>query len=248
MVSSTKIFPLRSYVTVNAIQQTLQAPPRISVSLGRRIYAQTTGFISQSTYTRPLQYTLMLIPFRSAYRSGFFSLGSWGMSLPHSMAMSDRSALTVGATTANRDGTGWTVETQAGLIDTHLSADYSFRIMGIKLKIGVATGLSDDINAFIDADAKVSNTTRVGYSVQAEFAGGLSARLRLAGQLPFITNGLALISCRFSRLGQRVIIPIVLAPNVNPYLLFGFTAIPAAGYVAFDHFYLSRRRRRRVKE
>lgn len=35
------------FVTVNAIQQTLAAPPSVSITLGRRIYAQTTGLISE---------------------------------------------------------------------------------------------------------------------------------------------------------------------------------------------------------
>ncbi|ORX38669.1 hypothetical protein BD324DRAFT_599616 [Kockovaella imperatae] len=199
-----------TYVTVNAVAQTLAAPPRMSISLGRRIYAQTTGFIT--------------------YKSGFFNLGSWGLSLPPQLALSDRSGLSVGATTANRDGTGWTVETQAGLNDSHISADWSTRILGVRVKLGVAGGSSDGINAFVDAESKVSNTTRVGYMVQAEFAGGITARIR------------------FARLGQRIAIPIVLAPNVNPYVLFGFTFVPAAGYAVLHHFYLSPRRRRRIKE
>lgn len=35
------------FVTVNAVQQTVLAPPRLSVTLGRRLYAETTGFISE---------------------------------------------------------------------------------------------------------------------------------------------------------------------------------------------------------
>lgn len=34
------------YVTVNAVQQTILAPPRVSVTLGRRLYTNTTGFLS----------------------------------------------------------------------------------------------------------------------------------------------------------------------------------------------------------
>ena len=43
-----------SFVTVNAIEQPLTAPPRVSVTLGRKIYAQTTGFISVSPVPFPL--------------------------------------------------------------------------------------------------------------------------------------------------------------------------------------------------
>lgn len=43
-----------SFVTVNAIQQTFLAPPTVSVTLGRRIYAQTTGLISERKLGTPL--------------------------------------------------------------------------------------------------------------------------------------------------------------------------------------------------
>ena len=95
--------------------------------------------------------------------------------------MSDRSALSVGLTSSRRDATGWTIETQAGLIDSHISSDWSTRILGIKMKFGTAVGSTDNISGFIDGEGKVTTSIRAGMTVQAELAGGITIRLRWVG-------------------------------------------------------------------
>jgi len=53
---------------------------------------------------------------------------------------------------------------------------------------------------------------------------------------------------RFSRLGQRVSVPILLSHNLNPYVVLGSTVLPAAAYVALYRLYLLPRKRRRIAE
>jgi len=147
------------FVTVNSISQTFLAPPTTSVTLGRRIYANTTGLIT--------------------FKSGFWTLGTWGKYLPAQLARSDRSALSVALTTTTRDGSGWTLETQAGVIANHISADWSTRVIGgLKVKVGAAIGTDTGINAFVDGEGKVTTNVRAGMIVQLAYGGGVTMRLR----------------------------------------------------------------------
>ena len=131
------------------------------------------------SYTQIHKYELI-----AAYKSGFFTLGPWGASLPPRLAMSDRSALSVGLTTSRQDASGWTVETQAGLNESHISADWSTRLLGLKLKFGVA-GSAAEINAFVDAEGRVTQNIRTGLNVQLEYFGGIGMRVRWVFALPY---------------------------------------------------------------
>ena len=53
---------------------------------------------------------------------------------------------------------------------------------------------------------------------------------------------------RFSRLGQKISLPIVLAHDLNPYVLAGATLLPAASYLALYHYYIQPRKKRRLAE
>lgn len=112
-------------------------------------------------------------------KSGFFTLGPWGSSLPLTYPLRrEKSALAVGLTTAHPNGSGWTVETQAGIVANHISADWSTRLMGIRVKLGAAMGTDSGINAFVDGEGKVTGNVRVGCMVQAELGGGVTMRWR----------------------------------------------------------------------
>ncbi|KAK4687510.1 hypothetical protein P7C73_g2607, partial [Tremellales sp. Uapishka_1] len=205
----TYTFDENTFLTVNAVQQTLKAPPNVSLTLGRRLYAKTTGFIT--------------------FKSGFWSLSPWGTSLPPAL-QGEKSALSVGLTTSDpHTGKGWTVETQAGINASRVSADYSQRILGLKMKVGGSVG-TDGIQGFIDSEGKFSENIKGGMMVSAELGGGVTMRLK------------------FSRLGQKVSLPILLSQNLNPYVVFCSTVIPAASYTAMYHFYILPRKKRRISE
>lgn len=114
-----------------------------------------------------------------AFKSGFWTLGPWGKYLPEELRRADRSALAVGLTNSTRTGTGWTVETQAGIIDNHISADWSTRVMGgLKVKVGGTVGTASGINAFVDGEGKVTSNVRAGAMVQLALGGGVTMRLK----------------------------------------------------------------------
>ena len=93
--------------------------------------------------------------------------------------MSDQSGLSIGLTTARRrDGTGWTVETQAGLSDSHLATDWSTRLLGVKVKLGTAISGKGQLSGFVGAEGKVTTNVRGGLLVSGELGGGIVMRLK----------------------------------------------------------------------
>lgn len=92
--------------------------------------------------------------------------------------MQPSSGLALGLTTNLPNGTGWTVETQAGIIDSHISADYSIRIAGVKIKLGSSWGTMGGINGFLDTEGRVTKLIRMGWLVQVDLKGGVIGKLR----------------------------------------------------------------------
>ena len=86
--------------------------------------------------------------------------------------------MAVGLTNSDPAGRGWTVETQAGVIANHISADYGIRWMGLRWKVGAAVGTVTGINVFVDAEGKVSGVSKLGMVVSAELGGGVSMRFK----------------------------------------------------------------------
>lgn len=176
------------------------------------------------------------------YKTGFYSIGPWGKSLNPELALADLSSFSVGLTTTRGNNSGWTVETSAGLADSHVSADWSTRILGLKIKIGTAAAVANGITGFVDAEAKATEHIRTGMMLQVELNGGLTMALRCAYQVSW---ELVLIS-RMTRLGQSVSIPITLTVDLNPYVLLGVTVVPTAGYLAFYKYVILPRKRRQL--
>jgi len=128
--------------------------------------------------TRPTHGLADSLTLESAYKSGFFAFGPWGSSLPKEIALGDQSGLSVGLTSSKRSGTGWTLETQAGLSDSHLSGDWSTGLLGVKVKIGATASGGGDISGFVDGEGKITSNVRGGVTVSADFGGGITMRLR----------------------------------------------------------------------
>lgn len=114
----------------------------------------------------------------SAYQTGFYTLGPWGASLDSRLAAANQSSLTVGVTTARPDGSEWSVETKAGLNDSQIAADWSTRLLGLKIRIGSSVSVASGITGFIDAQAKVSEYIRTSMMLQVALSGGITLQLR----------------------------------------------------------------------
>lgn len=159
----TYTFDENTYVTGQAFVQTLAGPPRLSMSLGRRLYAFTTGFIT--------------------YNTGFWDLGPWGRNMDPRLKFADQSSMMVGMTNATNSGAGWTCQLQTGHEENGIAADWTTNVMGLRVKLGGQLGITGELTAFADAMGRVTEYTRAGATLQLATSGvQLKLYLRRLGQ------------------------------------------------------------------
>jgi DnaJ family protein C protein 11 len=116
----------------------------------------------------------------AAYKSGFWTLGPWGRGMAQQLGRSDRSGLAVGVTTNNANGSAWTLETQVGVRDNHISADWGTKVLGgVKIKFGGSVGTETGISAFVDSERKVTNSVKAGLMVTCALGGGVTMKIKL---------------------------------------------------------------------
>lgn len=143
--------------------------------------------------------------------------------------MADTSALSVGVTTQRVNGSGWTTELQTGIQENGLSLDWRTPFLGLMWKIGGGIDIRGGLNAFADATGQVTEHTTAGATVQAGLD-GIKLKLHL------------------SRVGQKLALPILLSPELNPLIGLCTTVIPASAWAALYHFYLLPRKQQRIKK
>lgn len=156
---ATYAHDMETFATVNAVQQTYKAPPAVALTVGRKVFKKTTGFVT--------------------VRSGFWELGPWGKGLAETLGRTDRPAVSFGLTSIGHTGTGWTAEATGGFIDNHLSGDYTLDILnGFKVKVGSAVGTATGVSAFVNTERQITDNTKVGLGVTASLPGGITLKIR----------------------------------------------------------------------
>ncbi|CAO1618942.1 unnamed protein product [Parajaminaea phylloscopi] len=204
-----------SFINFAATSTTLAVPPAFNISYGQRLSNESalTGF--------------------TAFRSGAYTLGPWGKSVAEAGALAmDPPSVTVGLTSSDNAGAGWTAQTSIGLADLSINVDRGIVakwLGGAKLKAGISLGSASGVSVFANGDRSVSESTNVGFGVTAGLPGGVSVRLR------------------FSRLGQKVTVPILLSPIPRSDLVVAAVGVPLAGLFVLETFYLSPKKRRKVR-
>lgn len=122
-------------------------------------------------------------PTYAVFEPGSFSIGPWGRNRPESQL--SPSSLSVGLTNAKRNGSGWTVQTTAGLANNQITADWSTPIPGgLKMKFGAELGLGQSIAGFITAEGKVTDNVKAGLILQMEIGGGIIMKVKYV--TPFV--------------------------------------------------------------
>ncbi len=112
-------------------------------------------------------------------KSGFWELGPWGKGLRDTLGRHDHPALSLGLTTVNHTGSGFTMETSSSLSDRHASLDYSMRVLGgLKVKVGGSFGSSTGGNAFVECERQVTEVLKMGMGLTATYPGGLTGKIR----------------------------------------------------------------------
>ncbi|KAI8084642.1 uncharacterized protein BX664DRAFT_360483 [Halteromyces radiatus] len=164
------------------------------------------------------------------YRTGEWSLLEWGGDVSRSMDKSHVALGLAGATGAKQKG-NYSCELQTGIIASHLAGDYTHK-MDNQMRIRIAGSISTvgGVTASIGSDHKLPSNIRFGMSMECGVPTGVMMQFKI------------------SRLGQKLVVPIILSSEFDFRLTFLGTAIPAAMAMAIDQLVLKPRRQKQIKE
>ncbi|ORZ25560.1 hypothetical protein BCR42DRAFT_340731 [Absidia repens] len=163
------------------------------------------------------------------YRSGEWSLLGWGGDVSRSMDKSHVALGMAGVSGAKQKG-NYSCELQTGIIASHFAADYTHKL-DRQMRVRVAGSISTvgGLTASIGSDHKLSSNTRFGMSMECGVPTGVTVQFKV------------------SRLGQKLVMPIILSSEFDFRLTFLGTAIPAAVAMAVDQLLLKPRRQKQIK-
>ncbi|GAA5995264.1 J domain-containing protein [Rhodotorula paludigena] len=156
------------------------------------------------------------------FRSGAWALGTWGAALlqPYS-----DSTVSIGLNHAS----GWAVEATSAVFAKQVSVNYGRTVLGgFKVSIGGVVTNVGAASLGINADRRVTENCRAGMG------------------LDIAANGSMTVKLRFSRLGQKLNLPIIVSSGLDLRLAAGFTLVPALGIIATNHFVLAPRKRQKL--
>ncbi|ORY49039.1 DnaJ-domain-containing protein [Rhizoclosmatium globosum] len=193
------------FTSVQATVATLESPPPLAFVAGRKLDSKHTGYLT--------------------FRTGDYAIGPWG-----DVAGNQRAGSACGLGIVGRSLKGqWSCELSMGLNSSSINFGL-FRSIGwgIRARAGVALGTGIGLSTSVSADKKISKLDRVGMSVEAASAGGVSFKLR------------------FMRLGQKFVLPIQLAPQLDLRMAAFAVVIPLCTAVALDRLVLEPNRRNRL--
>ncbi|KAI9313222.1 hypothetical protein BX666DRAFT_1864679 [Dichotomocladium elegans] len=146
-----------SFVNTVAQTRTLYAPPILTVTAGRRLYATTTGYMT--------------------YRTGEWSLLGWGGDVSRKM---DRSSVALGLAGGKKDAS-YSVELQTGIVSSHLAIEYTRKMFErVQLRLSGVVSLTGGLTASVGSDHKITKHTRFGMSLECGVPSGVQVKFRVA--------------------------------------------------------------------
>ncbi|KAJ3028621.1 UNVERIFIED_CONTAM: hypothetical protein HDU68_001278 [Siphonaria sp. JEL0065] len=158
------------------------------------------------------------------FRSGDYAIGPWGA------IDTQRNGSACGLGLVRRSVRGqWSCELNMGLNASSANVGI-FRSIGwgIRAKAACAIGTGIGLSTSVSADKKISKLDRVGMSVEAASIGGVNFKLR------------------FMRLGQKFVLPIQLAPQLDLKMATLAVIIPLVTAFALDRLILEPNRKSRL--
>ncbi|KAI8974740.1 hypothetical protein BDB01DRAFT_853779 [Pilobolus umbonatus] len=161
------------------------------------------------------------------YRTGEWSLFGWGGDTSRKM---DRSSVSLGMAGANKKG-NYSGEIQTGIVSSHLAGEYTYKLPNqANLSTSCSLSSAGGIVVSVGSQHKIAEHTRLGMSMECGVPLGVVVKFRV------------------SRLGQKIVLPIILSSELDIRLAFLGTVIPASLAVIMDQLILKPRRKRLMKQ
>ncbi|KAI9284047.1 hypothetical protein BC943DRAFT_91242 [Umbelopsis sp. AD052] len=159
------------------------------------------------------------------YRTGEWNLGEWGRGVGQGM---DKSSFALGIAGQGKRK-NYSAEIQTGIVASHLALDYTYRMVdSTRIRVGGSLSTVGGIMASIGSDHRLTKHSRFGMAMECGVPSGVVAKFKV------------------TRLGQKIVIPIVLSGEFNIRLAFWGSVVPASIAVIADHFVLKPRRKQRL--
>ncbi|KAI8073127.1 hypothetical protein BC940DRAFT_324770 [Gongronella butleri] len=185
------------------------SPPIATLTVGRRLFATTTGYLT--------------------YRTGEWHLGAWGMdTAAHSM---DKSSVALGlAGSVNKEKGNFSCELQTGILASHVAGDYTHKVdKNLRVRVAGSVSTMGGVTASIGSDHKISSYIRVGMSMECGVPAGVTVKFKV------------------SRLGQKLVIPVLLSSEWDLRLTVLATVVPASVGYLLDHLLLKPKRQAQIR-
>ncbi|CAG8737470.1 10509_t:CDS:2, partial [Ambispora leptoticha] len=199
-----------SFVTITSQSYSISLPPMLSITGGRRIGLNTTGYLT--------------------YKTGSWSLGPWGKDDTSLFRRREKSAVAIGIN-SGRDKSGYSIELQTGIIQSHISASFNRKVAeGYNIRGSASISTVSGLTASIGGDHNVSTNSRVAMSMEFGIPSGVTLKIR------------------FARLGQRITVPILLSQDFDFNLILWGSLIPTATVYVIDQLILKPRRKKKKAE
>ncbi|SCV69184.1 BQ2448_2204 [Microbotryum intermedium] len=153
-----------SFITINTTPKSFAAPPIFAITLGRRLFEETTGV-----------FTL---------RTGQYSLFGWGISSLEPVSSSN-------ITFALQKSRGWSCSATTGMFGSSLSGEWG-RVMlgGVKVSVGGALSTQGTMSTFVSGDRRVTEDVRAGMTLDLGMNGVMTVKLRWVVSGPHRLNRL----------------------------------------------------------
>ncbi|KAG4303854.1 hypothetical protein PORY_002742 [Pneumocystis oryctolagi] len=168
------------------------------------------------------------------FRTGHWNLGRWGLDVPFS---NQRSSFTLGWQNVSRPGSNegtWNAEITAGVSESGVSYEWSNNIRKGKNaeKLKLMTSISTNGIVF-----SAGTRHKIGEESNAELSVSLT-----------LPQGMIVLKVLFSRLGQKIVIPIVLCTKYSLKASLWGVVIPISVLITLETIYLKPNRIKKKKE
>jgi DnaJ family protein C protein 11 len=183
------------------------------------------------TYGQRLSPSAPLMGFTS-FKTGHYTLGAWGAALP--LMAREPPSISVGMTSQDGADSGWTVQSSLALQNQGLSVNWARRVAllgGARISTGLDFGTASGVEAFFNTERRITETLRVTVGVSTG-----------------LPRGGVTLNIKANRLGQKVSVPILMAPEYRSDVVGACIVLPVLGFVALEHLYLRPAKRARITD
>ncbi|KTW27597.1 uncharacterized protein T551_03096 [Pneumocystis jirovecii RU7] len=168
------------------------------------------------------------------FRTGCWNLGQWGLNMPFS---TQKSSFTLGWQNTSKSGSSegfWNVEITAGVANSGISYEWSSNIKKGRSSERLKLTTSISTNGIV---LSAGTYRKLGEDSNAELDVSLT-----------LPQGMIILKILFSRLGQKIVIPIVLSTKYSLKASLWGVIIPISTLVILETIYLKPNRIKKRKE